>query len=196
LREENVGLLSTTRQWLALPSRIAVLLGLSALSTLAAQAKTPALGTPDNLPRADTGTTGIAIRLEGEQIYLSHDDNDFSSLQLSDTPEDHLLRELLKREGAAQNPAGVMLSPTILAGAGGDGFHWVPINRASGPAQINREVVARVSPTAERTNKTVINADRLAPRVRTTVPASADGANNHRRAVGGNELRAKIRPQP
>jgi len=101
------------RQWLRLPGRAALILGLGAMSTAGARADTP-----DQAHGAPFGD--LQIRSEGEKIFLSEGGQE-TELQLSATPQrDHLLR-LLEEHG----PAGVRLDPDprlIMSGGGGSGF--------------------------------------------------------------------------
>jgi hypothetical protein len=100
-------------KWLRLPGRVALILGLGALSTAGAGADTP-----DQAHR--TAFDDTLIRSEGGKIYLSEGGRE-TELRLGATPErDHLLR-LLQDYG----PAGVKLNPDprlIMSGGGGSGF--------------------------------------------------------------------------
>ena len=101
------------RRWLRLPGRVALILGLGALSTAGARADTP-----DQAHR--TAFRDVLIRSEGGKIYFSEGAKE-TELRLGATPErDHLLR-LLQDHG----PAGVKLDPDprlIMSGGGGAGF--------------------------------------------------------------------------
>ena len=92
------------------------LAGLSAVLPIAAQAATPA--------------DGAVIRLDGDRLYLSEAGGAFRELSLGDTPEARALRALLEQQGGA---SGVRLSPTILAGSGGCGYHWTPADSDAPP---------------------------------------------------------------
>ena len=123
------------RRWLRLPSRIALLLGLGALSAAGARADTgldrPGAGNAPPVQGDQATAGGLLIRTEGDRIYLSEAGGQFQELRLRDMPEAHLLKQLLDRNGAATGAAGIRLDPMILAGNGGDGFHWAP---GRGPA--------------------------------------------------------------
>ena len=101
------------KEWLRLPSRLALMLGLGAAAVAGARADAPA-------DYERTGQGDVLIRSEGEKIYLSEGGTE-SELRLSATPQrDHLLR-LLEEHG----PAGVKLDPDprlIMSGGGGAGF--------------------------------------------------------------------------
>jgi hypothetical protein len=120
-------------KWLRLPSRIALLLGLGALSAAgaAAGALEPAAD-PTNSPTSEKDRPNFAdlvIRSEGGRIYLSEGSGALQALALADTPEARLLMQIVARQGAT--PTAIRLKSTILAGAGGDGFHWTPVGRAN-----------------------------------------------------------------
>jgi hypothetical protein len=109
--------------WLRLPSRLALILGLGALSTAGAQAEAP--------DQSNLGTFGdISIRSDGGKIYLSESGGDFQELQLRDTAEARHLKWLLEQNGTASDPAGLRLNPTILAGGGGTGFSLWEIKKS------------------------------------------------------------------
>jgi len=103
------------RRWLRLPGRVALILGLGALSTAGARADTP-----DRTHRTAFGD--ILVRSEGGKIYLTEGGRE-SELQLTATPQrDHLLR-LLEDRG----PGGVKLDRDprlIMSSGGGSGFFW------------------------------------------------------------------------
>ena len=103
------------RKWLCFPSRAGLLLGLGALSIAGARAETAAPAPP---PSPAIG--GLSIRGESGRIYVSEGGREFQELDLGDTADAHLLRRLLAGTGGAAIP----LDPMILAGSGGDGFHW------------------------------------------------------------------------
>ncbi|MFL5268061.1 MAG: hypothetical protein ACJ8AH_15965 [Stellaceae bacterium] len=102
-------------RWLRLPGRIALILGLGALSTAGTRADTAGQG--DGVAFGDA-----LVRTEGGKIYLSEGGRE-TELQLSATPQrDHLLR-LLEERG----PASVKLDSDprlIMSSGGGAGFYW------------------------------------------------------------------------
>jgi hypothetical protein len=116
------------RRWLHLPSRVALLLGLGAISAAGAQADTglglPGAGIAPPAQGDQVNAGELVIRAEAGRIYLSEAGGEFQELQLGDMPEALLLRDLLDRNGAAAGASGIRLGPMILAGSGGDGFHW------------------------------------------------------------------------
>jgi hypothetical protein len=102
-------------RWLRLPSRIALILGMGALSTTAARADAPEQSNP-------TSFGDRLIRSEGGRIFLSEGGRE-SELRLSATPERDRLLRLLEERGAA----GVKLDRDprlIMSSGGGAGFYW------------------------------------------------------------------------
>jgi hypothetical protein len=108
-------------RWLRLPGRIALILGMGALSTGGARADTPA--------QSGLRASGdVQIRSEGGRIYLSEDGRE-TELGLSATPERDRLLRLLEQHG----PAGVKLARDprlIMSGGGGSGFSLRDIQRS------------------------------------------------------------------
>jgi hypothetical protein len=98
-------------KWLRLPSRVALILGLGALSSVGVRANTP-----DQSNRLGD----VLVRSEGGRIFLLERGRE-TELRLGATAErDHLL-QLLERHGSA----GVKLDSDpslIMAGGGGMGF--------------------------------------------------------------------------
>ena len=130
------------RKWPALRGRLALLLG---LGTLAATGDGAAATHVDqgNEPRSGVvERADLVVWSEGGQVYLSDGSGAATELRLGDTAEARHLRTLLERNGAAARAAGVRLDRMILAGGGGDGFHWAP------PAQRPRADQANAAATA------------------------------------------------
>src|SRR5690348_13363083 len=121
----------TVRRLLHLPSRIALILGLGALSTTGAQADAPAAGR--DAAAAPEARGELMIRTAGGKIYLSEAGRGFREVPLGDTAEARRLRQLLEDSGAAAGPDGLRLTPMLLAGGGGAGFHWAPFGKADDP---------------------------------------------------------------
>ena len=115
---------SVARKLNGLPSRIALLIGIGALSVGAAKAHAPAT-TP--LPSSATERSGeLCLWSQGEAVYMAEQDGTARRLPLGDTAEAHRLRELLQRHSATDAQTGIRLDRMLLAGSGGDGFHWTP----------------------------------------------------------------------
>jgi hypothetical protein len=130
-------------KWFRLPSRIALLLGLGALSAAAARADAGhemqgggAEPVAQNL-RATAGE--LLIWSEGERLYVSEDGSRAEELRLGDTAEARHLRQLLQQHGGQSS--GVRLDRTLLAGGGGKGIswsHWKPVGseRTANPTKM------------------------------------------------------------
>jgi len=104
------------RHWLRLPGRLALILGVGALSTAGARA--------DASDLADRPAFGdLQIRSAAGKIYFSEGGREFQELRLSPTPQrNHLLR-LLEEHG----PARVKLDRDphlLMSSGGGSSFFW------------------------------------------------------------------------
>jgi hypothetical protein len=143
-----MAILHSVRQWLRLPGRVALILGLGALSTAGAQA-----GTPESRDRADRAD--VLIRSEGGKIYLSEGGGEFQELQLRDTAEARHLKQLVDDRSRALGSAPLRLNPTILAGGGGAGFHWwVPSEKTDTPGKTGAPDKADASKKTGAAHKT------------------------------------------
>jgi hypothetical protein len=120
---------SLMRDWLHLPSRIALLFGLGALSVAGAKAGTAV----DAHPRCDTAGVAqqvtkafgdLLIWQENNRIYVSESGKEAEELRLAETAEAASLRQLLTRQGATAATPYTLRGRIILVGGGGDGFHW------------------------------------------------------------------------
>jgi hypothetical protein len=135
---------TAARKLTGLPSRIALLIGIGALSVGGAKADAPAT-TP--LPNSVTERSGeLCLWSEGGAVYLAEQDGRARRLPLGDTAEAQGLRELLQRRGATDAQTGIRLDRMLLAGAGGDGFHWTPPQHTATTAR------QPATPAADRTN--------------------------------------------
>ena len=108
-------------RWSRLPRRIALILGLGALSTAGARADTPE-------PGKLTASRDVVVRSEGGRVFLSEGGRE-TELGLPATPERARLLQLLEDHGAA----GVRLDRDprlIMSGGGGSGFSLRDIQRS------------------------------------------------------------------
>ena len=114
-------------KWLRLPSRIALLLGLGALSATGARADV-GHDIRDGGTEPISSSDNLLVWSEGGRLYVSEDGSRAEELRLGDTAEARHLRQLLQQHGAASS--GVRLDRMILAGGGGKGIswsHWKPV---------------------------------------------------------------------
>jgi hypothetical protein len=109
--------------WSGLPAWGALLLG---LGTLIGDARAdrpelrPASGTPpEPSTRSTSRAAEVAIRIDGEKIYISQDGNRFEELHLGDTPEATHLKKLLRDEGADGASVSIPVGSMIVASGGG-----------------------------------------------------------------------------
>ena len=116
---------------LRLPSRIALLLGIGALSTAGVPADTAHASRADAelLPRTEpTGLGDLLISSYGGRLFVIQPGSGAEELRLGNTPEAQHLRQLLRHHGAEAKD--VRLNRMILAGGGGKGIsggHWKPV---------------------------------------------------------------------
>ena len=129
-------------KWLPLPSRIAVLLGMGALSATGAP---PAMAEPElgkgplRVPQQSAKSFGeVMIWSEAGRIYFSESGNEAQELRLGDTPQARHLRELLAREGAVAESPRVLQHRLILVGGGGSAVHWGGTQSSSAPDSSSR----------------------------------------------------------
>jgi len=115
-------------RWLRLPSRIALLLGLGALSAAAANpngAEAHIGKGADGIPQESATEFGdLLIWTEGGRIYLAEPGKSGEDLCLGDTLEAQHLRQLLEQHGATAPSRRVPFGRILLVGGGGCGFDW------------------------------------------------------------------------
>jgi hypothetical protein len=109
--------------WSHLPAWGALLLGLGTLIG-DARADRPELrpsGTPPEPSNrsASRAAAEVAIRIDGEKIYISQGGNTFEELQLGDSPEAAHLKKLLRDEGANGASVAIPVGSMIVASGGG-----------------------------------------------------------------------------
>lgn len=126
---------SFARKWFGLPSRIALLLGIGAISAAASgQADAAPVDQGRDLtrvPQQSVKTFGeLRVWSDGGRIYLSESGGEARELPLGDTAEARHLRQLLERDGAVAGAPFVLQHRIILVGGGGEGFHWAPNDAA------------------------------------------------------------------
>jgi hypothetical protein len=111
--------------WSQLPALGALMLSFGALIGGNARAAQPQFQPPDSTPealgRSPSRVDEVAIRVDGEKIYLSERGGSFEELRLGDTPEAMHLRKLLRDAGAI---VSVPIGSTIVASGGGSVYGW------------------------------------------------------------------------
>jgi hypothetical protein len=109
--------------WSHLPAWGALLLGLGALIGDARADRPelrPAGATPE--PSQSASRSGeVAVRIDGEKIYISQDGSTFEELRLGDTPEAAHLKQLLRDAGPDGRSVSVPVGSMIVASGGGSG---------------------------------------------------------------------------
>jgi hypothetical protein len=120
---------STIRGLRGLPSRIALLLGLGAISIASGETAGAGEVHPGHdgirVPQHSVKTFGdLLIWSDAGQIYVAEAGRPAEELRLGNTAEADLLRQLLEREGATAATPRALRDSVILVGTGGDGFHF------------------------------------------------------------------------
>jgi hypothetical protein len=118
---------SYVRKRLRLPSRLALMFGLGAISAAGASADVARSDTsgPLRVPQQGDKVFGeLRLWSEAGRIYLSEDGGAAQELALGDTPEAQRLRRLLDERGAVADSPKILQRRIILVGGGGEGFHW------------------------------------------------------------------------
>lgn len=112
--------------WSRIPAWGALMLGLGVLvggNARADQPKPPEL-TPDLSGQSASRSDEVALRLDGEKIYVSQRGGAFEELHLGDTPEAAYLRKLLRDAGGTGKTVSVPTGSMIVAGGGGGAAGW------------------------------------------------------------------------
>ena len=145
-------------KWLPVPSRIALLLGLGALSVSGAKAATSVgdLGKdPGRLPQQSVKQFGeLLVWNDRGRIYVSEPNKPAEELRLGDTTEARLLRDLLEREGATAAAPRVLSDRIILVGGGGMGISWTNRQTPDAPARKSAPATTGSSQKPDAANKT------------------------------------------
>jgi hypothetical protein len=165
---------SSMRGWLCLPSRIAMLLGLGALSVTGAKAGIVGPhsghdGAP--IPQQSAKASGdLLIWTDKGRIYISEAGNPAEELKLGDTAEAAALRRLLEREGGTAAAPHALRDRIILVGSGGAGLHW----EAQQSGDPNKPNAPPPRNTDKPASATAQAGDRIGP---AQSPRGADGSN-------------------
>jgi hypothetical protein len=112
--------------WSRMPAWGALMLGFGVLiggNARADQPKPPELA-PDLSGQSPSRSDQVALRLDGEIVYLSQGGGAFEELRLGDTLEAVQLRKLLRDAGGMGQSVSVPVGSTIVAGGGGGASGW------------------------------------------------------------------------
>lgn len=91
----------------------------------------PPESTPDPSGRPTSNANEVAVRLEGENVFISQDGSAFEELHLGDTPEAVHLKRLLRDAGAEGHSVSIPVGAMIVASGGGGGKGEKPKQRIS-----------------------------------------------------------------
>lgn len=115
--------------WAALMLGFGMLIGGNAR----ADQPTPPELTPNLSGLSPSRSDEVALRLDGETIYVSQDGGAFEELRLGDTPEAVHLRKLLRGAGGIGQSVSVPIGSTIVAGGGGGASGWGSKSKSKTP---------------------------------------------------------------
>jgi hypothetical protein len=118
--------------WLQMPAWGALMLG--ALLAGGARADRSQLQPPEATPepsRLASRLDEVAVRIDGENIYISQRGSAFEELRLGDTSDAAHLRKLLRDAGAEGQPVSVPIGSMIVASGGGSGKGEKPKQKTS-----------------------------------------------------------------
>lgn len=109
--------------WLQMPAWGALMLG--ALLAGGARADRSQLQPPEATPEPSRQVAArsdeVAVRIDGDNIYISQRGSAFEELRLGDTPDAAHLRKLLRDAGAEGQSVSVPIGAMIVASGGGSG---------------------------------------------------------------------------
>ena len=149
--------ISSVRRWFGSPGRLALLLGLGAISSAAADAA--AITVPPHPNAARTPQRGVAdfgemrIWSEGGRLYLSEAGSAATELQLGDTVEARELRKLLENGNASAADPQILRHRLILVGGGGESGPRTSSDRSAispGPASSGWDNGAKEPPVTPK----------------------------------------------
>src|SRR4051812_23467286 len=104
-----MSLRSSLPKWLRLPSRVALLLGVGALSATSAQAGTSEFDRSARMPQQSAKSFGeLRIWSEGDRIFVSESGGPAQELLLGESVEARQLKEMLHRDGSSADSPRVV----------------------------------------------------------------------------------------
>jgi hypothetical protein len=131
---------SSMCKWLRLPSRIALFLGLGALSVTGTKADAGTQADRSDaaarVPQHSAKAFGeLLIWSENGRIYTAEAGRPAEELRLAANSEADSLRQLLHQVGATAAAPQTLRDGVVLVGAGGAGLHWeaTPADQANKP---------------------------------------------------------------
>jgi len=149
--------ISSVRRWVGLPGRLALLLGLGAISSTGADAG--AIRVPPHPDAARIPQRGVAdfgemrVWSEGGRLYLSEAGGEATELQLGDTTEARELRKLLENGNASAADPQILRHRLILVGGGGESGPRTSSDRSvasPAPASAGRDSRAKEAPVTPK----------------------------------------------
>jgi hypothetical protein len=93
---------------------------------------------PQPASRSDLGAQEVAVKIDGESIFISQDGSNFEELRLGNTREAVLLKKLLREEGTDGRSVPVPVGSMIVASGGASGKGkkpQQPTSRVSGKTE-------------------------------------------------------------
>lgn len=167
---------SVARILTRLPSRVAFLLGVAAVSVGGAKADASAANpTPDP---AKGGLGELCLWGANGEVYLAEPDRPARQLVLGDTSEARRLRALLDQHGATNPRSGVRLDRMLLAGAGGEGIDWARPTRTRGANRPVTDPVPATDPAGAKSHSPASQTGAQAPRTTVHAPRERDAGQH------------------
>jgi hypothetical protein len=133
---------------LRLPSRVALLLGVGALSATGSQAGPSELDRSARMPQQSAKIFGeLRIWSEAGRIFVSESGGPAQELLFGDSAEARQLKEMLRRDGASADSPRVVRDRIILVGGGGAGTHsWAPPEKDRSPEKVDSPAATGFGP--------------------------------------------------
>jgi hypothetical protein len=107
--------------WSQLPAWGALVLGFGALLGQDARAGVPQIQPSESSKPLAARSDEVAMKLDGDAIFISQDGRTFEELRLGDTEEAAHLKRLLRDAGAVGQAVSVPVGAMVVASGGGSG---------------------------------------------------------------------------